>query len=144
VCPEVDFFVAATLGALNSLHLPDFHRDWVDRGLIEPGQFFITVLHEPSWQRLDILPARTKAEVEQRYRQHITWLEGQHAGADAAEAYRSALRFMRESDRSDLLPEFRGWSRKLDVLRQEDCAAVFPELRTLWEDDHTHAEGLST
>ena len=34
VCPNVDFYISPTLSIMNAWHLPDFHRDWVERGLI--------------------------------------------------------------------------------------------------------------
>jgi sulfatase maturation enzyme AslB (radical SAM superfamily) len=36
ICPGVDFYISPTLSIMNAWHLPDFHRDWVDRGLIKP------------------------------------------------------------------------------------------------------------
>ena len=31
VCPNVDFYISATVGLINSLHIPDFHKNWVEQ-----------------------------------------------------------------------------------------------------------------
>ena len=30
ICPQVDFYISATVGLINSLHIVDFHRNWAD------------------------------------------------------------------------------------------------------------------
>ena len=32
VCPNVDFYISSTVGLINSLHIVDFHRNWVEQG----------------------------------------------------------------------------------------------------------------
>ena len=36
ICPRVDFYISPTLSILNAMHIPDFHREWVGKGLIKP------------------------------------------------------------------------------------------------------------
>lgn len=131
-CPNVDFFVAATLSVLNCLHLPDFHRAWVDAGLIEARQFQLSVLQEPVFLRLDTLPQSLADAVRERYRVHIDWLETQPGTAACVAAWRSALRFLDQTSPETAANEtFRRWSDRLDALRGQRTREVFPELAPL-------------
>ena len=56
VCPQVDFYISSTVGLTNSLHVCDFHKSWVEQGLIKPQDFNFNLLQHPVWQRMDILP----------------------------------------------------------------------------------------
>ena len=56
-CPEVDFYISPTLSILNAQHLPEFHRDWVAKGLIKPQDLKINILQNPAHYRIDIAPA---------------------------------------------------------------------------------------
>ena len=35
VCPDVDFYISPTVSLMNVLHVPDFHKDWVEQGLLK-------------------------------------------------------------------------------------------------------------
>jgi hypothetical protein len=39
VCPQVDFYISSTVGLINALTHTDFHRSWVEQGLIKPQDF---------------------------------------------------------------------------------------------------------
>lgn len=130
-CPNLHFIVGPTLGLINALHLPDFHQQWVERGLIEPSQFELSVLQEPTWQRIDALPGDMKRAVDSRYRDHIDWLSGRGAGVAVADSFRSALEFMNKNDRSHELSTFVSYTLKMDQMRNQDTFAVLPELEGL-------------
>ena len=55
-CPNVDFYISPTLSIQNALHLPDFHKEWVDKGLIKPQDLNVNILQDPDWLRVDIAP----------------------------------------------------------------------------------------
>ena len=75
VCPKVDFYISSTVGMVNALHVPDFHRNWVEQGLIKPQDFNFNLLQWPKWQRMDMFPQEYKKRVEEKYREHMTWLQ---------------------------------------------------------------------
>jgi sulfatase maturation enzyme AslB (radical SAM superfamily) len=58
--PHVDFYISATVSAMNVLHVLDFHREWVDLGLIDAKDFNINICQSPEWYRIDILPEKFK------------------------------------------------------------------------------------
>lgn len=134
--PHVDFYISATVSAMNVLHIMDFHRSWVDQGLIRPADFDINVLHGPDYYRVDILPEKFKREVVlPAIQKHLTWLMPLDSVTRATIGYRGLLNSMMSADNSHRIPEFVKQVEKLDHHRGEDFWATFPELRILKEND---------
>jgi organic radical activating enzyme len=130
--PHVDFYISATVSAMNVLHVLDFHREWVDLGLIDAKDFNINICQSPEWYRIDILPEKFKQEVViPAYEQHIAWLAPQDKLQRATTGYQSLLNLLTAQDASHLLPRFQEEITKLDAVRHEDFWNTFPELITL-------------
>ena len=126
-CPGVDFYISPTLSIQNALHLPDFHRDWVERGLIRAQDLNVNLLQDPDWLRVDIAPAHYKDKIRAKYQQHLEWLRPLDQLNRATVGFESALNFL-ETDNTALLPRF--WERmtKLDEIRNENLLEAIPEL----------------
>lgn len=131
ICPDVDFYISPTLSILNALHLPDFHRAWVDKGLLQPQDLNVNILQDPVHLRIDIAPAALKQEVLEKFQQHIDWLRPQDHLNRATVGFESAINFMMATDNSHLLPLFWQKIRELDSIRSEDCLVSIPELERL-------------
>jgi organic radical activating enzyme len=129
VCPDVDFYVSPTLSIMNSLHLPDFHRDWISKGFLKPSDLNVNILQSPDYYRIDVLPKTVKAEVEQKYLEHIEYIKPFDNLTRATSGFSSAINFMTSSDKSELLPAFHKNIEKLDQIRSEDFLTVFPEFK---------------
>ena len=135
--PHVDFYISATVSAMNVLHIMDFHRNWVELGLIEPKDFDINVLHGPDFYRVDILPDTFKREVVgPAIQQHIAWLAPQDPVTRATIGYQGLLNSLMAHDNSNLIEKFVKEINKLDSFRDEDFWSIFPELRVLKENDN--------
>ena len=127
--PHVDFYVSATVTSQNVLHVLDFHRDWVERGFINPQDFNVNICQSPEWYRIDIFPEQFKREViEPAYRKHIEWLDPQDKLRRATTGFESAINFMMSNDGSKHWNRFEHEIKLLDDLRNEDFWATFPEL----------------
>jgi radical SAM protein with 4Fe4S-binding SPASM domain len=127
--PHVDFYVSATVTSQNVLHVLDFHRDWVERGFINPQDFNVNICQSPEWYRIDIFPEQFKREViEPAYRKHIEWLDPQDKLRRATTGFESAINFMMSNDGSKYWNRFEHEIKLLDDLRNEDFWATFPEL----------------
>lgn len=131
VCPQVDFYVSATLSVLNAWHLPDFHRDWTDRGLISARDFNINIVTNPEHYRLDIAPAEYKQQLQTKYQQHLAWLTPQDSLRRASNGYQSAINFMMSNDNSQLINKFWQKTNQLDAIRNETWSDFIPELAAL-------------
>ena len=131
MCPNVDFYVSATLSILNAWHLPDFHRDWCNRGLLTPKDFNVNILTDPQHYRIDIATADYKQEIERKYRAHLAWLTPQDSLRRASNGYESAIAYMNSKDNTALISKFWSKTQELDAIRQEQILQVIPELATL-------------
>ena len=130
--PHVDFYVSATVSAMNVLHVLDFHKEWVDLGLIKPQDFNVNICQSPTWYRVDIFPEWFKREViVPAYAAHIEWLRPHDTLKRAIVGFESVLNIMNASDGTAHWREFSNEINKLDTLRSEDFWETFPELSVL-------------
>ena len=133
ICPQVDFYISPTVGLINSLHVTDFHKSWVEQGLINPQDFNFNLLQYPSWQRMDILPHEYKEQIKEKYNEHIKWLKTQDGLTRATKGYESALDWMFSNDNQKHLDSFFAKTRQYDKIRNEDTLKVFPEWKELFD-----------
>jgi hypothetical protein len=131
VCPGVDFYISPTLSILNAVHLPDFHRDWTEKGLIRAQDLNVNILQDPAYLRIDIATPEYKEQVCQLYRAHLDWLRPQDPLNRATVGFESAINFMLATDNTALLPKFWAKTNELDSVRNENVLAIIPELRNL-------------
>ena len=66
-----------TLNVYNLLHLPDFHRNWTQRGLIGVEDFIPTLLIKPKWTRRKCLNLYCKKQALGLYKKHLEWIAQQ-------------------------------------------------------------------
>ncbi len=133
LCPQVDFYISATVGLINALHVVDFHRDWADRKLINPQDFNFNLLQGPNWQRMDVLPHDYKQMVKKKYEDHIEWLRPRDRLTRATKGFESGLNYMLRRDNYGAMEEFKSATEKLDLIRNESLLKTFPELKGLYE-----------
>jgi len=131
ICPAVDFYISPTLSIMNALHLPDFHRDWVEQGLIRAQDLNVNILQDPVHYRIDIAPAEYKGVLLARYREHIEWLRGQDPLHRATTGFESAITYMNATDNTHLLDTFWRKTHELDSIRNERMLDIIPELKAL-------------
>ena len=131
ICPEVDFYISPTLSIMNAYHLPDFHRAWVEAGLIRAGDLNVNILQDPPHYRIDIAPAEYKGRLMAKYREHIEWLRGQDPLQRATQGFESAVTFMTATDNTPLIDTFWRKTHELDAIRKENILDVIPELKAL-------------
>jgi hypothetical protein len=131
ICPQVDFYISPTLSIMNARHLPEFHRDWVERGLIRAQDLNVNILQDPPHYRIDIAPAEYKAELTELYQEHIKWLRSQDALGRATQGFESAVTYMNATDNTHLIDSFWRKTHELDSIRNENCLTVIPELKAL-------------
>jgi organic radical activating enzyme len=133
ICPDVKFHVANTVSLFNALHITDFHREWVELGLIEPKDWSINVLQGPDYERIDILPQHYKDLGIDKINKHIEWLEPQDSLTRATVGYRSLINFMSQENprQPELLKEFFERNDFVDKFRNESFEEIFPEYAEL-------------
>ena len=133
VCPNVDFYISPTLSIMNALHLPNFHKDWVNKGFLKPQDLNVNILQDPPFYRIDILPFQYKVDIQEMYLEHIDWLKPQDKLKRATVGFESAIKFMMADDKTNLLPQFKAKTAQLDKIRGENILDAIPELGHLYE-----------
>ena len=131
ICPNVDFYISPTLSIMNVLHLPDFHRDWVEKGLLKPQDLNVNILQDPAYLRIDIAPAEYKQQIQRKYEQHLEWLRPLDQLNRATVGFESAVTFMNSTDNTQLLDTFWRKTHELDSIRREHVLDVLPELTAI-------------
>ena len=131
ICPDVDFYISPTLSIMNAWHLPDFHRDWVERGFIKPQDLNVNILQDPLHYRIDIAPMKYKQRLRIKYQEHLEWLKGQDPLGRATTGFESSINFMMAADNTHLIDTFWRKTNELDSIRSERLLDVIPELEVL-------------
>jgi organic radical activating enzyme len=131
ICPNVDFYISPTLSIMNAWHLPDFHQNWVNRGLIRAQDLNVNILQDPLYYRIDIAPAKYKQKLQIKFEEHLEWLRPQDLLNRATVGFESAINFMMSTDNSHLLLTFWNKTRELDTIRNEDILTIIPELKAV-------------
>jgi len=129
-CPHVYFELTPTVSVYNVLNLPDFHKEWIEEGLLEPQNIRINILLDPTYMRLQILPPWIKDQVRRRYDEHIDYLKQFANIQSVISDYESILQFMK-TDRAEETKMWRFKTTKVDRLRSENVFDIFPELGDL-------------
>lgn len=131
ICPKVDFYISSTVSIYNAWHVADFHKEWVELGLLRPMDWNINILQSPERDRVDVLPLHFKDRIKQRLEEHIAWLEPQDQLQRAVSGYKAIITFMYQDDKSHLLGEFFKVNDQTDEYRKEKFEDVFPEYNEL-------------
>lgn len=132
ICPDVDFYISPTLSIMNALHLPDFHRDWVERGFIKPQDLNVNILQDPAHYRIDIAGPEAKQQITEKYQKHIEWLRPQDHLNRATVGFESAINFLQATDNSHLQLQFVQKTQQLDAIRKENLVDFIPELESMF------------
>lgn len=129
-CPHVYFEITPTVSVYNVLNLPDFHKEWIEQGLLEPQNIRINILLDPTYMRLSILPPWIKERVRKRYEQHLKYIEQFDHMQKVKSDFESILKFIND-DRSEEIRMFLYKTNRIDNLRKENVFDIFPELKDI-------------
>ena len=137
--PHVEFKIAFTLSWPNAINLVEFHREWVDLGLIQPGQIMVNPLDTPYYYNLKNIPDWKKREIEEKLMNAIQWIKSyQVEGQDrkyehVVTQYETAIKFMWSvtdtygAGIDETLRNFSHITNKLDGIRGQSFFDVYPE-----------------
>ena len=136
--PHIEFVVSATLNIYNSLHLPDFHRDWTEQALIQVEDFIPTLLVQPKALSVGILPKAFKQKAIEKYSSHRQWILTQPYKNKEKHHYmlsqfENIVRVLSVETTEDDMDLFRKHSAAMDKIRDENTREVFPELMELFQ-----------
>lgn len=131
VCPNVDFYVSATVSIFNALHITDFHKDWTEKELIKAQDFNINILNSPHYYRCDVLPDKFKEQAIQKIENAIEWLQDKDHLTRATAGYKGLINFIKQKPSTNFLKDFFSVTDQLDTLRKEKFDNLFTEYKGL-------------
>ena len=130
--PHVDFYVSATVSAMNILHVLDFHREWSELGLIRPKDFNVNILQGPEWYRIDIFPLNIKNEIIlPALEKHLEWLRPLDNLKRATTGFEGLINFLMSKHNTGDWDRFQKEIYILDKVRKESFWDTFPEIAKL-------------
>jgi len=135
-CPDVYFEITPTISIMNVFDLPNFHRSWVEAGLLDINNVRVNILTYPDCFRIQNLTQELKKEVIGAYNAHIDWIENygdthEMDVSNVLHGMNTIINFLIEK-KGDSLDECKRRIEQLDSFRNEKFKDVFPELRDLW------------
>jgi hypothetical protein len=131
--PRTHFKIGPTVSMMNIWHLPDFHREWIEQGLIKnPKDVHWNILTGPEWFNIQVLPTEFKKEVDNKWRKHLCWInKNSKPNNYHSSAIKGVLTYMNSADKSHLLPTSIEKLEFIDKVRNETWQETFPELSWL-------------
>jgi hypothetical protein len=107
--------------------MPDFHRDWMNKGYIKAQDFNINILMNPPHYRIDNLPEQFKEKIITKYQKHIDYISPLDSLQRATNGYKSAINFIKQTGDGVMLDQFITLTDQLDKIRGENFGKTFPE-----------------
>jgi MoaA/NifB/PqqE/SkfB family radical SAM enzyme len=125
--PDISFKVSSTISIINALHVPDFHRNWVEQKLIKPYEFNINTLQFPKWLSVDTAPQYLRDKIIDKYNTHLDWLRPLDKEGNATLGFESVLMQLNKKVAFD--PSL-FWQniKPLDKFYKTNLLDTFPEL----------------
>jgi len=130
-CPDVYFEITPTVSIMNVYHLPDFHKDWVDKELLEPNNIRVNILTHPEDYRIQIIPKEERKKFIDKYKEHIKWIDDNFGEGVAKNGFMSILDFLEQGNYEDSISNFINRNKALDKTREESLFDVCTELKFL-------------
>ncbi len=127
--PHVDFKLAPTISALNVWHFPDFHQEWIEKGLIQVNDVYINILEYPAFFNMKVLPTTFKEEIQEKYRKHFDYLRQKGNCEEVIERLEEVLHYLFSESWEGKIKKLQKELHLLDELRGEEFSVVFPELK---------------
>lgn len=131
-CPDVYFEITPTVSIFNIQDLFDFHRTWVNEGLLDINSIRINILTNPRYFSITLLPTEFKEKISKQYTNYILWLKQNRAEERIINDVKGIIDHMNSYDNSSLLPAFISNIEKIDKVRSEKFIDLYTEYTTLW------------
>lgn len=148
-CPSAQFRISFTCSWVNVYNLIDFHREWVEKGLIKPQDLTVNYLDTPPMYSLKSIPTWKKKKIEKLLLDQLQWIAEEINKSEPAfrkeeterwsfvlTSYTDAIKFMYAVDSGeDFLhkEDFITMTNKLDKIRKENFWETFPEHQDIKE-----------
>ena len=125
--PDIFFNVQSTITILNALHMPDFHRNWVEQGLIDADQWIVNLLTNKQYLRVTTAPEYLKDLIREKFQKHVEWLRPLDPYGKSTTGYMAIIHAM---DNNETFNPKLFWKEieQRDKIYNVKLLDVFPEL----------------
>jgi len=130
-CPNTYFEITPTISVFSVHSLFEFHKTWVEQGLLDINNIRINILTYPRYFSITILPKEIKDEIANTYKQYVIWLKENNAWAHIIKDVEGIVEHMYSRDNTDLIPDFKKHIETIDRVRNEQFTEIYPELKSL-------------
>ena len=128
VCPDVYFEITPTVSVFSVHSLYEFHRSWVEEGLLDIDNIRVNILTHPRYFSITILPEDYKQRLKGFYSVYINWLEQAGAKKQTINAINGIIDYMISEDHTNLIADFKKEIETIDNIRNEKFIEIYPEL----------------
>jgi MoaA/NifB/PqqE/SkfB family radical SAM enzyme len=128
--PDIFFCVQSTLTLLNALHMPDFHRSWVEQGLVDAEHVMVHTLTNRQYLKVSTAPEYLKDQIREKYRKHLEWLRPIDPYGKSTSGYMSILHALDSNDQFDADLFWKEIEQR-DRIHNANLLESFPELSGL-------------
>lgn len=133
--PWVRFEITPTISIWNVEQFPEFHQDWINKGLLSKDQeirlniltnpWFCSILVLPQFYRKKLLPLYEKVFTDESYSLNIR------------NAYQTVINTLYSGEENKGgIQEFFSYNNELDEVRRERLLEVMPSLKEVYEWAH--------
>ena len=130
-CPDVYFEITPTVSIFSIHSLFEFHKSWVEQGLLDINNIRVNVLTHPRYFSITILPEKHKEEIRKIYAEYVLWLKDKGAWNHIVDAVEGIVTYMDSADHSELIADCKIEINKIDLIREETFNKIYPELSNI-------------
>jgi hypothetical protein len=126
---KIKFSITPTISLFNIWHFPDFHKNWVEQGLLEINAVRLNILTWPLRYQANVL--KNKIPVIKKWQDHIEWIKQSTTDQGLINQFQSVIQFLEtgHDNQEVVIKDFHIVTNKIDEIRNEKLLEVFPELQ---------------
>jgi hypothetical protein len=130
--PTTYFELTPTVSIFSVYNLFEFHKTWVEEGLLDINNIRINILTHPRYFSITILSKELKDKIAGIYKEYVKWLQENNAWAHIIKDVEGIVEHMYSADHSNLIPDFIKHVEAIDNVRNEKFTETYPEYKDLW------------
>ena len=130
--PTTYFELTPTISIFSVYNLFEFHKSWVEEGLLDINNIRINILTHPRYFSITILPKELKDKIAGIYKEYVKWLQENNAWEHIIKDVEGIVEHMYSADHSNLIPDFIKHVEAIDNVRNEKFTETYPEYKDLW------------
>ena len=130
--PTTYFELTPTISIFSVYNLFEFHKSWVEEGLLDINNIRINILTHPRYFSITILPKELKDKIAGIYKEYVKWLQENKAWEHIIKDVEGIVEHMYSADHSNLIPDFIKHVEAIDNVRNEKFTETYPEYKDLW------------